>query len=144
MVHTVTACSMVWNVSQAKMIAARASLTRTQLVRSFSNNIKQFNKKSNQHFARLLISGPNASGIVASFSQLLYKHSCDIVDFASESSSVDDFDNHNDHKMFFQRILFDHTHLGHGRDFVEDEIIGMCQQFGMNYRLVRLIFRFYR
>ena len=122
------------------MLAARASLSKSLLIRSFSNSSnKQCIKKSNQHYARLLISGPNASGIVASFSQLLYDHSCDIVDFASESSSVDDFDNRNDHKMFFQRILFDHTHLGHGRDVVEDEIKGMCHQFGMKYRLVRLL-----
>ena len=86
--------------------------------------------------ARLLISGPNASGIVASFSQLLYNHSCDIIDCASESSSADDFESKDDHKLFFQRILFDHMHLNKGREEMEEEIRRTCHQFGMEYRLV--------
>ena len=89
---------------------------------------------SNRH-ARLLLSGPNASGIVASFSQLLYNHKCDIVDCASESSSSDDFESEHDHKLFFQRILFDyHGHLN--KEEVEKEILSVCRQFGMDYSLV--------
>jgi formyltetrahydrofolate deformylase len=87
----------------------------------------------NEH-ARLLISGPNASGLVASFSQLLYTHSCDIIDCASESSSMDDVE--NEHKMFFQRILFDYRNLNNEREEVEREILRICQKFGMGYRLV--------
>jgi hypothetical protein len=89
--------------------------------------------------ARLLISGPNASGIVASFSQLLYTHSCDIIDCASESSSVDDLNVGNDCRLFFQRILFDQTHLNKSKEEVEEEILRICRQFGMEYRLVRCL-----
>lgn len=102
--------------------------------RSLSTTPKN-SSQSNCH-ARLLLSGPNASGIVASFSQLLYNHSCDIVDCASESSSVDDFENEQDHKLFFQRILFDYGHLNKEKEEVEREILGVCRQFGMKHRLV--------
>ncbi|KAL3792183.1 hypothetical protein HJC23_009647, partial [Cyclotella cryptica] len=90
--------------------------------------------KQSQPHARLLISGPNATGIVASFSQLLFNHSCDIVDCASESSS-DDITDGYDRKLFFQRIEFDHSHLVKSREEVKDEIVSMCRQFGMGCRL---------
>mmetsp|Transcript_16757 Transcript_16757/g.35417 ORF Transcript_16757/g.35417 Transcript_16757/m.35417 type:complete len:195 (-) Transcript_16757:62-646(-) len=106
--------------------------------------------------ARLLVSGPDASGIVASFSQLLYGHGCGIVDCTSESSEEDnhdetlvvatDFDckrllqhrsNQKHHeRMFFQRILFDYSNLNVEKSLVEKEIESTCQKFGMESQLV--------
>jgi hypothetical protein len=124
-------CSFCRTGSRRRLIPTNiASLSTSS---SLSKAIKP--KRPNAHHARLLISGPNASGIIASFSQLLYNYSCDIIDCASESSSIDDFD--DDHKLFFQRILFDHGHLNKERREVEDEILRICRQFGMDYRLVR-------
>ena len=53
------------------------------------------NNKPSTYLARLLVSGPDATGIVASFSQLLYGHGCGIVDCTSESSEEDEY---NDNK----------------------------------------------
>jgi formyltetrahydrofolate hydrolase len=106
---------------------------------AFSINSEKKPKRK-QH-ARLLIHGPNASGIVASFSQLLYRHSCDIIDCASESSSDGDRLSADDHKMFFQRIEFDHSGLNKSCDEVEEEIAAMCHQFGMGCRLVSCMCR---
>ncbi|KAL9189743.1 hypothetical protein ACHAXT_009418 [Thalassiosira profunda] len=96
--------------------------------------------------ARLLVSGPDATGIVASFSQLLYGHGCGIDDCTSESSEEDEdqelivvrdrsvqLQHHG--RMFFQRILFDHTNLQVERAVVEKEIKSMCQKFGMESHL---------
>ena len=115
----------------------------------------------NKHLARLLVSGPDATGIVASFSQLLYGHGCGIVDCTSESSEEDDYndnDNKNGHmiikkdhsielrklnhgqRMFFQRILFDYSNISvEKRSLVESEIHGICEKFGMEYQLVSTI-----
>lgn len=53
--------------------------------------------------ATLRVHGPDANGIVAAFSQLLYGHGCGIVD--SEQ--------HTDHSsnLFFQRIHFDYSKM---------------------------------
>lgn len=93
--------------------------------------------------ARLLVSGPDASGIVASFSQLLYEHNCGIVDCASESSEKDYFfdgkngGNNLDGRHFYQRILFDTTNMNVDRTVVEREVLEMCRRFGMESQLVR-------
>ena len=92
--------------------------------------------------ARLLVSGPDASGIVASFSQLLFEHKLLILDCTSESSEKDDYESKNgsDGRMFFQRILFNHSNMRVGRDVIEGEISLMCQRFGMDSRLVSFEF----
>ncbi|KAL7554907.1 hypothetical protein ACHAWF_018457 [Thalassiosira exigua] len=102
-------------------------------------------KAPTRNQARLLVSGPDASGLVASFSQLLFKHGCGIVDCTSESSEDDDGDltvekdcsivpDHHG-RMFFQRILFDYSKGSVHRDNVEKEIQSMCQKFGMESQL---------
>mmetsp|Transcript_16106 Transcript_16106/g.31538 ORF Transcript_16106/g.31538 Transcript_16106/m.31538 type:complete len:400 (+) Transcript_16106:85-1284(+) len=91
--------------------------------------------------ARLLVSGPDASGIVASFSQLLFEHNCGIVDCASESSEKDYFfdgkngDNNLDGRHFYQRILFDTTNMNVDRTVVEMEVLEICRRFGMESQL---------
>ena len=119
------------------------------------------NKQPSTYLARLLVSGPDATGIVASFSQLLYGHGCGIVDCTSESSEEDDYndnDNKNGHmiikkdhsielrklnhgqRMFFQRILFDYSNINvERRSLVESEIHSICEKFGMEYQLVSTI-----
>ena len=116
--------------------------------------------KQTTYLARLLVSGPDATGIVASFSQLLYGHGCGIVDCTSESSEEDDYndnDNKNGHmiikkdhsielrklshgqRMFFQRILFDYSNINvEKRSLVESEIHSICEKFGMEYQLVSI------
>ena len=105
-----------------------------------SNNKISTNTK---HEARLLVSGPDATGIVASFSQLLYGHGCGIVDCTSESSEEDDHDtvvvkddsvklHHHHGRMFFQRILFDYSDICVQRSVVVNEIESMCLKFGWN------------
>lgn len=105
------------------------------------------NKRSaKKHEARLLVSGPDAAGIVASFSQLLYGRGCGIVDCTSESSAQDDesdvvvvkensvrLKHHG--RMFFQRILFDYTDIDVERKVVEGEIESTCRKFGMESHL---------
>ena len=103
------------------------------------------NTNSTKNEARLLVSGPDASGLVASFSQLLYSLGYGIVDCTSESSEEDEYDQNGmikntEHKlhsrMFFQRILFDYTNINSDRSLVESEIENICQKFGMKYQLV--------
>lgn len=114
--------------------------------------------KPKKNEARLLVSGPDATGIVASFSQLLYGHGCGIVDCTSESSEQDDgdrkehslvgdlfllgsgkascVDNLQHHgRMFFQRILFDYSNINVERSVVEEEIESTCRKFGMESQL---------
>jgi hypothetical protein len=86
--------------------------------------------------ARLLLSGPDASGIVASFSHLLFSRGCGIVDCTSESSEDDDKVGMR-RRMFFQRILFDYSNVSVGRNVIEDEINDLCVRFGMESQLVR-------
>src|SRR5210317_1486636 len=88
--------------------------------------------------AKLLISGPDASGIVASFSQLLYNHGCGIVDCISESSENDDDERGSQHnrRMFFQRVLFDYSNLSVERNVIEEEIMNLSKIFGMQSKLV--------
>jgi len=103
--------------------------------------------------ARLLVSGPDATGIVASFSQLLFGHECGIVDCTSESSEEDDHHNavgvaserdgertcqtqrRHRERVFFQRILFDYSNLNVERSIVEKEIKLMSEKFGMESQL---------
>ena len=121
-----------------------------------SSKHKTSTAKKNE--ARLLVSGPDATGIVASFSQLLYGHGCDIVDCTSESSEEDDYaaaaaaDTKNggmivqkehsielhkhQERMFFQRILFDYSNINVERSLIENEIESMCLKFGMKCQLV--------
>ncbi|EED88687.1 formyltetrahydrofolate deformylase, partial [Thalassiosira pseudonana CCMP1335] len=82
--------------------------------------------------ARLLVKGPDASGIVASYSQLLYGHGCGIVDCASESSESD---YEIDGRMFFQRIVFDHSSMQATKELIEKEVEDMSFKFGMGSQL---------
>ncbi len=88
--------------------------------------------------ARLLISGPDATGIVASFSQLLFAHGCDIVDYASESSEVDDINENATRRgrQFFQRIVFECSQLKIERSLLASDIESTCRMFGMECHLV--------
>mmetsp|Transcript_16721 Transcript_16721/g.38819 ORF Transcript_16721/g.38819 Transcript_16721/m.38819 type:complete len:245 (+) Transcript_16721:295-1029(+) len=93
----------------------------------------------NARGAKLLVSGPDAAGIVASFSQLLYRHGCGIVDCASESSQRDDDDKGvtpSSGRKFFQRILFDHGGLSAERKVVEREVDALCATFGVKSKVV--------
>ena len=90
--------------------------------------------------ARLLLAGPDASGIVASFSHLLFSRGCGIVDCTSESSEIDakvDKRGQHSRRMFFQRILFDYSNVIVERNVIEDEINDLCVRFGMKSQLVR-------
>lgn len=108
----------------------------------FESNVNNTESTTIKNEARLLVSGPDASGLVASFSQLLYGLGCGIVDCTSESSEEDEYDDQNGMKnklhsrMFFQRILFDYTNINTDRNLVESEIESICQKFGMKYQLV--------
>ena len=112
----------------------------------FESNVNNTESTTIKNEARLLVSGPDASGLVASFSQLLYGLGCGIVDCTSESSEEDEYDHNGiivkntEHKlhsrMFFQRILFDYTNINTDRNLVESEIESICQKFGMKYQLV--------
>jgi hypothetical protein len=90
--------------------------------------------------ARLLVSGPDATGIVASFSQLLFAHGCGIVDCASESSEVGDNNGNKTHRgrQFFQRIVFDCSQLKVERSVLASDIEATCRIFGMKCHLVSL------
>lgn len=88
-----------------------------------------------------MLAGPDASGIVASFSHLLFSRGCGIVDCTSESSEIDArVDKHSQHsrRMFFQRILFDYSNVSVERNVIEDEINDLCVRFGMKSQLVRI------
>jgi hypothetical protein len=93
--------------------------------------------------ARLLVSGPDAVGIVASFSQLLFASGCGIFDCTSESSEADDrgedATHHGGGRMFFQRIVFDCSELNIERSALAGGIDSTCQKFGMECRLVSLV-----
>jgi formyltetrahydrofolate deformylase len=71
----------------------------------------------------LRVHGPDANGIVAAFSQLLYGHGCGIVD--SEQ--------HTDHdaKLFFQRIKFSYGNMHTDRITLEAGIAEVCVRFSM-------------
>lgn len=105
-----------------------------------SGSITKVNGANNE--ARLLLAGPDASGIVASFSHLLFSRGCGIVDCTSESSEIDtesrQVDQRSRSRMFFQRILFDHSNVSVERDVIEDEINNLCVRFGMKSQLVRI------
>mmetsp|Transcript_28594 Transcript_28594/g.59572 ORF Transcript_28594/g.59572 Transcript_28594/m.59572 type:complete len:388 (+) Transcript_28594:254-1417(+) len=97
--------------------------------------------------ARLLVSGPDATGIVASFSQLLFGHGCGIVDCTSESSEEDNYHDAmvvakgksgkrpQQDRMFFQRILFNYSNINVERCVVEKEIESISRKFGMESKL---------
>ena len=108
--------------------------------RRFSGFVNEANASKE---ARLLLAGPDASGIVASFSHLLFSRGCGIVDCTSESSEIDaKVDKHSQHRhsrrMFFQRILFDYSNVSVERNVFEDEINDLCLKFGMKSQLVRI------
>ena len=73
--------------------------------------------------ATLRVYGPDANGIVAAFSQLLYGHGCGIVD--SEQ--------HTDHSsdMFFQRIHFDVSKMLTDRIALQKGVDDVCKRFNM-------------
>lgn len=72
----------------------------------------------------LRVHGPDANGIVAAFSQVLYGHGCGIVD--SEQ--------HTDHdaKLFFQRIQFSYGSMHTDRITLEAGIQEVCKRFSMH------------
>lgn len=77
--------------------------------------------------AILRVHGPDANGIVAAFSQLLYGHGCGIVD--SEQ--------HTDHaaKLFFQRIHFDYSKMHTDQTSLLRGIQEVCGRFEMKHQL---------
>ena len=77
--------------------------------------------------AILRVYGPDANGIVAAFSQLLYGHGCGIVD--SEQ--------HTDHsaKLFFQRIHFDYSKMHTDKISLTSGIKEVCERFSMKSEL---------
>jgi formyltetrahydrofolate hydrolase len=89
-----------------------------------------------QRRGRLLLSGPDASGIVASFTHLLFSRGCGIVDCTSESSQNDERAGDDKRRMFFQRIKFDYSNVSVDRNVIEDEINNLCREFGMESQLV--------
>mmetsp|Transcript_36664 Transcript_36664/g.65992 ORF Transcript_36664/g.65992 Transcript_36664/m.65992 type:complete len:379 (+) Transcript_36664:144-1280(+) len=108
--------------------------------------INQNHGKAAKKEARLLVSGPDATGIVASFSQLLFGHGCGIVDCTSESSEEDNYSNENgsrgtqvvrqhQERVFFQRIVFDYSNINVERSVVGEEIESICQKYGMEGQL---------
>ncbi len=102
---------------------------------------RQFANAAPTKEARLLLAGPDASGIVASFSHLLFSRGCGIVDCTSESSEIDarvDKHSHSSRRMFFQRILFDYSNVSVEKNVIEDEINDLCTRFGMKSQLVRI------
>jgi formyltetrahydrofolate deformylase len=82
---------------------------------------------SPSNLGTLLICGPDANGIVAAFSQLLYEHGCGIVD--SEQ--------HTDHaeRIFFQRIHFDYSKILTDRISLQNGINEVCARFDMTSTL---------
>ena len=77
--------------------------------------------------AILRVCGPDANGIVAAFSQVLYGHGCGIVD--SEQ--------HTDHSanLFFQRIHFDYSKMHTDRISLTSGIREVCERFSMKSEL---------
>jgi formyltetrahydrofolate deformylase len=77
--------------------------------------------------AILRVHGPDANGIVAAFSQLLYGHGCGIVE--SEQ--------HTDHSagLFFQRIRFDWSKMHTDHLTLTGSIKEVCERFQMEYQL---------
>lgn len=77
--------------------------------------------------ATLRVWGPDANGIVAAFSQLLYGHGCGIVD--SEQ--------HTDYsaKLFFQRIHFDFSKMHTDKISLTTGIKEVCDRFNMKSEL---------
>lgn len=139
--------------SKSKEVVVTGSLSGAKNISKLvppSNATASNNSKNNGSFrreARLLVSGPDATGIVASFSQILYGHGCGIVDCTSESSEEDS--NHDtvivkdqsvklQHhgRMFFQRILFDYSNIHVERRVVENDVNSMCKKYGMESHLV--------
>mmetsp|Transcript_5405 Transcript_5405/g.10444 ORF Transcript_5405/g.10444 Transcript_5405/m.10444 type:complete len:344 (-) Transcript_5405:193-1224(-) len=85
------------------------------------------NQEQRTNNAILRVHGPDANGIVAAFSQLLYGHGCGIVD--SEQ--------HTDHtaNLFFQRIHFDYTKMHTDRISLTSGIKEVCERFQMKSEL---------
>lgn len=102
---------------------------------SGAKGVSKILNSSTNNCARLLVKGPDASGIVASYSQLLYGHGCGIVDCASESSESD---YEIDGRMFFQRIVFDHSSMQATKELIEKEVEDMSFKFGMGSQLVSI------
>jgi formyltetrahydrofolate deformylase len=82
---------------------------------------------SQPQMATLRVHGPDANGIVAAFSQLLYGHGCGIVD--SEQ--------HTDHSsnLFFQRIHFDYSKMLTDRIALQKGVEEVCTRFNMQSQL---------
>ncbi|KAL6758154.1 formyl transferase [Haematococcus lacustris] len=80
--------------------------------------------------AHLLVSCPDAKGVVASLSQLLFGLGCNII----SSDQYSDIEN----MMFFQRVAFDYSDLviGHGNTPVLERAIGeLARRFDMKWRI---------
>jgi hypothetical protein len=128
--------------AQSRLLVLRhiSPASSDRLCRRFAGFANAASTTNNNNEARLLLSGPDASGIVASFSHLLFSRGCGIVDCSSESSESDDQVGTESHRrMFFQRILFDYSNVSVGRNVIEDEINDLCVRFGMKSQLVRTL-----
>lgn len=141
-----------WCVSSdSKEVVVTGSLSGAKNISKLvppSNTTASNDSKNNgslRREARLLVSGPDATGIVASFSQILYGHGCGIVDCTSESSEEDNHDTvivkdqsvklQHHGRMFFQRILFDYSNIHVERRVVENDVNSMCRKYGMESHL---------
>ena len=141
----------MWFIAQPRRLLSSSSsssdLLRRKLIvittpRGYSYSSSSSKADATSKQGRLLLSGPDASGIVASFSHLLFSRGCGIIDSISESSENDervsaDSSQHKRGRMFFQRVLFDYSNVCVERNVIEEEINGMCEKFGMESQLVR-------
>ena len=75
----------------------------------------------------LRVHGPDANGIVAAFSQILYGHGCGIV----QSEQVTD----KGADLFFQRIQFDYGQMFTDRVSIANGIKEACSRFKMQHML---------
>ena len=141
----------MWFIAQPRRLLSSLSsssdLLRRKLIvittpRGYSYSSSSSKADATSKQGRLLLSGPDASGIVASFSHLLFSRGCGIIDSISESSENDervsaDSSQHKRGRMFFQRVLFDYSNVSVERNVIEEEINGLCETFGMESQLVR-------
>jgi formyltetrahydrofolate deformylase len=82
---------------------------------------------SAERTATLLVSCPDRKGLVAALAKLLYEHGANILQAEQHADAVE--------KMFFQRILFDHSELDIGTRALEDLLRIECGRYGMRWRI---------
>jgi formyltetrahydrofolate deformylase len=77
--------------------------------------------------ATLMVSSPDRKGIVMSVAQLLNGHGANIIESDQHTDAIAG--------MYFQRVRFDASTMTTDRSMLEREIGGVCDEFGMNWRL---------